>query len=257
MPLSDAGLWYEWHGLADGPVVILSPGMGGSASYWAPNLPALSAVNRVLLYDHRGTGRSDRALPDAVTIASMAEDVLALMAELDVWAPHFVGHALGGVIGLDLAARGVLGKLVVINGWADLDPHFARCFDIRLGILHSEGPAAYARAQPLFLYPATWISENLARLDEEAAQQVAHFPPVATVEKRIAAARGFALPTGVAGPVLVLCAADDMLVPATCSRALADRLAEAKYVEMRWGGHACNVTSATDFNILVLDFLGS
>lgn len=258
MPLSATGLWHEFHGPEDGQVVILSPGMGGSAGYWEPNLAALSERYRVLLYDHRGTGRSDRALPDEVTIASMADDVVGLMAELGVRAPHFIGHALGGVIGLDLAARGVLGNLVVINGWADLDPHFARCFDIRLSILHSEGPEAYARAQPLFLYPAAWISENLARLDEEAAHQVAHFPPVATLEKRIAAARAFTLPAGITGLVLVLCAADDMLVPATSSRKLADRLAPcAMYAEMSCGGHACNVTNATDFNMIVLEFLGS
>jgi len=258
MPLSGSGLWYEFHGPEDGQVVILSPGMGGSARYWDPNLPALSAAHRVLLYDHRGTGRSDRTLPDEVTIDAMAEDVVALIAELGVQSPNFIGHALGGLIGLDLAARGMLGRLVVINGWADLDPHFARCFDIRLGILHSQGPEAYARAQPLFLYPATWISENLARLDEEAAHQVAHFPPVATLEKRIAAARAFVLPAGVTGPVLLVSAADDMLVPVTSSRKLADLLADhAVYVETSRGGHACNVTDPDTFNTLVLDFLGS
>ena len=82
--LSGAGLWYEWHGPADGEVLILSPGMGGSASYWAPNLPALSERYRVLLYDHRGTGRSDRALPGEVSIDTMARDVGELIKELGI-----------------------------------------------------------------------------------------------------------------------------------------------------------------------------
>lgn len=57
-----AGLYYEEHG--SGPPLILSAGLGGSGNYWLPNLPALAERYRVILYDHRGTGRSDRALPD-------------------------------------------------------------------------------------------------------------------------------------------------------------------------------------------------
>ena len=135
--LSTAGLWYEWHGPADGEVLILSPGMGGSASYWAPNLPALTERYRVLLYDHRGTGRSDRALPGQVSIDTMAEDVLDLMLELGIRHPHFIGHALGGLIGLQIElTHADLGKLVIVNGWAELDPWFERCFEIRLELLH-------------------------------------------------------------------------------------------------------------------------
>jgi len=256
--LSTAGLWYEWHGPADGEVLILSPGMGGSASYWAPNLPALTERYRVLLYDHRGTGRSDRALPGQVSIDTMAEDVLDLMLELGIRHPHFIGHALGGLIGLQIElTHADLGKLVIVNGWAELDPWFERCFEIRLELLHKSGPAAYVRAQPAFLYPADWISRNLARLDAEAEQQVAHFPPIANVEKRIAAARTFQLWHDVTGPILAITALDDMLVPPSRSRALAAQLPFATLAEMKWGGHACNVTDPDTFNRLVLDFLGS
>ena len=71
------GLHYETHG--SGPPLILSPGLGGSGKYWLPNLAALSANHRVILYDHRGTGRSDRTLPDAVTVEQMGQDILALI----------------------------------------------------------------------------------------------------------------------------------------------------------------------------------
>jgi aminoacrylate hydrolase len=252
------GLWYEWHGPEDGEIVILSPGMGGSASYWTPNLAALSARYRILLYDHRGTGRSDRSLPDQVSIRAMAEDVLALMNELGVQKAHFVGHALGGLIGLELAlASSGIGRLVVVNGWAALDPHFERCFETRLELLRKSGPAAYVRAQPLFLYPANWISGNIGHLDAEAAHQLANFPPVETLEKRIAAARAFELPSGIAADILVLASGDDMLVPSDCAKKLADRLPRSTLATMKWGGHACNVTDPATFNHLVLDFLGS
>ena len=252
------GLWYEWHGPDHGDVVVLSAGMGGSAGYWAPNLAALAARYRVLLYDHRGTGRSDCSLPDEVSIAAMAEDVRGLLAELHVKQAHFIGHALGGLIGLELTRIfSGIGRIVVVNGWATLDPHFARCFETRLDLLHKSGPAAYVRAQPLFLYPANWISDHIVQLDAEGAHQLAHFPPVETLEKRIGAARAYELSADLAADALVLVSEDDMLVPSHCSRELVDRLPGGRLAVMNWGGHACNVTDPDGFNALVLDFLGS
>ena len=258
MPLSAGGLWYEFRGPENGKIVILSPGMGGSASYWEPNLAALTEQHRVLLYDHRGTGRSDHSLPGEVSIDTMARDVGELIEELDIHNPHFVGHALGGLIGLQVGLlHAGLGNLVVVNGWAELDPWFERCFEIRLEVLHKSGPAAYVRAQPAFLYPADWISGNIARLDAEAAHQIAHFPPIGNVEKRIAAAKAFKLRHDITGRILAITALDDMLVPPSRSQALARQLPLATLAEMKWGGHACNVTDPDTFNHLVLDFLGS
>ena len=252
-----AGLWYEWHGPEDGEVLVLSPGLGGSATYWGPNLAALSREYRVLLYDHRGTGRSDPALAHRVTIEGMAEDVVALMKAVGVRNPSFVGHALGGLIGLELSLNCHVGKLVVVNGWARLDPHTARCFDVRLELLRKSGPEAYLRAQPIFLYPASWISENSDMLDAEAARQLAHFPPAEVIEGRIAAARAFDLWLDLTGPVLVLASDDDMLVPAHCSHILANERPLASLGTMKWGGHACNVTDPATFDGLVLEFLRS
>jgi aminoacrylate hydrolase len=253
-----AGLWYEWHGPEDGQVLILSAGLGGSGSYWAPNLPAFAERYRVLLYDHRGTGRSEALSPGPTSVEAMAADVMMLMNALGVEQPHFVGHALGGLIGLELSlAPTAVDKLVVVNGWARLDPHTARCFDARLELLRRSGAEAYVKAQPIFLYPSGWSSENSAALDAEADRQLAHFPPLDTVERRVAAARGFNLLNDLTGDVLALAAADDVLVPAHCSEALADALPLATLAVMKYGGHACNVTNAAAFNRLVLQYLGS
>ena len=250
-----AGLWYEWHGPEQGEILILSPGLGGAGSYWAPNLAALSSRHRVLLYDHRGTGRSGTLPEGPTSIAAMAADVRALMDELDIRRPSFIGHAIGGLIGLELG--GVLARRVAVNAWPRLDPHTERCFDVRLDLLRAVGPEAYVRAQPVFLYPADWSSMNSGMLDVEAEHQLERFPPVETVEKRIAAARAFELRPGPACPTLLVAAADDVLVPALCSELLACELADTRVARLERGGHACNVTEPDAFNRLVLEFLGS
>ena len=90
---------------------------------------ALFDRDRQVLQLHLGGGT-----PNYLDLEQMA----ALMDALGLAGVGFVGHALGGMIGLDLALRhGRVAKLVVVNGWLALDPHTARCFDVRLDILRS------------------------------------------------------------------------------------------------------------------------
>lgn len=260
MPLI-SGLYYETHGPVGAPVVILSPGLGGSGHYWQPNLAALTRDHQVILYDHRGTGRSDRALTDPVTVAAWADDLLLLIDALGAPKASVIGHAAGGVAGLALALKAPerLDKLVVVNGWSRADPHFLRCFAARLHLLRDSGVAAYVAAQPIFLYPAAWISRHSTAIDAEAEGHVAHFPDIATVERRIAALAAFDVDARlgeIAVPTLALASADDMLVPAFCSERLASGIPGARLATMAWGGHACNVTDPDGFASHVIDFLG-
>jgi len=255
-----AGLYYEAHGPGDGPPLILSSGLGGSAAYWQPNLAAFAAYYRVILYDHRGTGRSDRALPETISVDDFADDILALMDSLGIARASVMGHAAGGLAGLALALKAPdrLDRLIVVNGWAKADPHFLRCFEARLALLRDSGPEAYLRAQPIFLYPADWASEHSAELDAELPAQLAQFPGVETMEKRIAALAGFDASDRlgeIATPVLVVGARDDILVPSRAAEALADGLPNAGLGMPDYGAHACNVTYPDNFNDFILAWL--
>ncbi|HEV7658651.1 MAG TPA: pyrimidine utilization protein D [Allosphingosinicella sp.] len=246
------GLFYEEHGPADGPPLILSSGLGGSAGYWAPNLPALAAGHRVIAYDHRGTGRSDRALPPGLTVDIMADDVVALMDGLGLERATLIGHAAGGAIGLAIAlsAPERLDRLVVVNGFSRPDPHFVRCMEIRLALLRDSGVEAFIRAQPIFLYPARWISENSERLDAEEAGHIEQFQGSANVEARIAALLAFDIDdrlAEIATPTLMIAAEDDMLVPDSCSDRLVEALPNAG-LQLMLGGHACNVSEPAVFD---------
>jgi aminoacrylate hydrolase len=72
------GLHVETYGAEDAPAVLLSPGLGGSGAYWTPQVAMLAERHRVILYDHRGTGRSDRYLSDA-SVAAMGDDMARIL----------------------------------------------------------------------------------------------------------------------------------------------------------------------------------
>ena len=77
------GLYYEVH---DGPpgaaTVVASSGLGGSGAFWAPQMEALAARFRVVLYDQRGTGRSMRVLTDPHSVDAMADELGTQLREV-------------------------------------------------------------------------------------------------------------------------------------------------------------------------------
>lgn len=262
MARTPGGLHYDIHPGPgpDAPTVILSAGLGGAAGFWAPQMAALAQRFRVIGYDHRGTGKSVRELTRPHSVEAMAADIVEVLDDAQVERAHLIGHAAGGLAGLalGLAAPQRLGKLVVVNAWAAPDPHIARCFEVRLTLLNDSGPAAYVRAQPLFLYPPAWISGNSERLAAEEPHHIAAFPPLDVVRARIAAVLAWDIADRLADiqtPVLVAAAADDSLIPAHCSEHLAAGLPNAQLQVVPWGGHGYTVTAPEVFNASVIDFL--
>jgi aminoacrylate hydrolase len=255
-------VYHEIHGnnARDATIVLLSSGLGGSAQYWAPQLTALTKHFRVIVYDQTGTGRSPGAIAEKYTIAAMAAEAAALLDSLHVAQTHFIGHALGGLIGLQLAADRpeLIDRLILVNAWARTHPHTIRCFAARKHLLLNTGPVAYIKAQPLFLYPAEWLAGRQDWLAEQDAAGIAHFPPTETVLRRIQAIEAFDLTAkipAISASTLVIATRDDMLVPCTCSIALADQLPRARLELLEHGGHACNITNPEAFDAIVAAFL--
>jgi aminoacrylate hydrolase len=254
-------LYHEVHGPDGRETVLLSSGLGGSAGFWQPQIGALVAAgHRVVAYDQRGTGRSPGALPPDYSIAHMARDVVDVMDATGTARCHLMGHALGGLVGLQLAldAPARVASLLLVNAWSAPNPHSARCFEARLALLGALGARAYVEAQPIFLYPAAWAAAHAERVQAEVDHAFAHFPGEATMRARIGALRAFdvdAKLAGIAVPAWVSAAMDDVLVPWTCSRRLADALPDAQFEALPHGGHAHSVTEAAAFNDGALDFL--
>lgn len=244
----------------EAPTLVLSSGLGGVTGFWQPQLATLCERYCVVVYDQRGTGHSADTLPEGYSMKMMAAELAEALTLHGITKFGIVGHALGGLIGLQLALDYPtrVERVAVINGWLTLNAHTQRCFHVRQDLLLNVGIDAFVRAQPLFLYPSEWMAQHQARLEQEDAHHVAHFQGTENLLRRLNALMTADFSTraaSITSPVLVICSQDDLLVPWSCSVQLAAALPDSQLVEMPWGGHAMSVTDPEPFNALLMQWL--
>ena len=250
-------VYYEEHG--SGEPLLLVSGLGGTAAYWKPNIPALAAKHRVIVHDHRGAGQSTHS-KIRYSVDQMTDDVLRLMDHLRIERAHLVGHSTGGAIGQTMAIRNPerLKKLVLFATWTKADKFFRQLFAARRALLTEVGKEAYVRCGSLFLYPPSWIKAHEKMVDERENLAIAAFAPPEVVASRIDAILAFDRTAELAKirtPTLVLCAKDDFITPAYFSEELAKKIAGAKLVLLPEGGHCASETALEAFNATILRFL--
>lgn len=254
---SGADIHYEI--LGQGEPLLLVAGLGGAASYWAPNIDAFSKNYRLILHDHRGTGKSSRYERE-YSVELMAEDLLRVMDTAGVAKAHLVGHSTGGAIGQVLAANVPerIASLVLYASWSEIDPQMQMCLETRRRILRGMGEAEYHRDTPIFLYPPYYVRDRKPAIDAEIEAAIANSPPASILDARVTAIMkfdGLQYLDKIECPAMVLVAEDDILTPPYLSDQMASRLQSAAVVKLARGGHAVSRTEPALFNKAVFNFL--
>ena len=96
-------LFYEQEGSGDPPLVFIH-GWCCDHTFFQPQFAYFKAAHTVTALDLRGCGRSDRPA-GGYDIPTLADDVAWLCRELRLAKPVVIGHSLGGMIAIELAAR--------------------------------------------------------------------------------------------------------------------------------------------------------
>jgi pimeloyl-ACP methyl ester carboxylesterase len=99
----------EWRGTrlryavgGHGPELVLVHGLGGTVENWRALAPLLAADHRVLVPDLPGHGHS-APLSEARNVDALAEAVLGIADAEEARDAVWIGHSLGGVVGLRAA----------------------------------------------------------------------------------------------------------------------------------------------------------
>ena len=101
-----------------GPDVIFVPGITCSRDVWAQAVASLGGKYRVHLVQIAGfAGEPARGNAQGLVCAGVADGLAAYIAQQGLHKPAFVGHSMGGTIGLMLAERhpDALGRLMVVD----------------------------------------------------------------------------------------------------------------------------------------------
>jgi 3-oxoadipate enol-lactonase len=101
--VNGAGLRYEVAGSGERAVALIHE-MGGTLESWDGAVPLLAKHRRVLRYDMRGAGLSQK-VRGALSIDTMTDDLVALMDAAGIAKAALAGVAVGGAIALHAAVR--------------------------------------------------------------------------------------------------------------------------------------------------------
>ena len=140
-------LWYRVAGAATGvPVVFLHGGPGeGSMAFQAVGGPQLEKTQRLVYFDQRGAGRSERPKDAAAySLDILVNDIERLRQQLGVSKIVLLGHSFGTQLSLEYAVKYPEHTAAVVLAAAT--PHLARSIDLQCERLQREDPEAFARA---------------------------------------------------------------------------------------------------------------
>jgi pimeloyl-ACP methyl ester carboxylesterase len=186
-----------------GEAILCIHGTGGSALGWQDAAGRLARLGRVIAYDRRGSGQSER--PDGyerTSVAEHVEDAAALLDALDAVPAVCIGRSYGGTVAATLALR---------------HPGHVRA----IVLLEGDAPRELAPAA------AAWVDELAERLRGIAAESGVEAVGEALIEAVAGPDAWASLPEGLRGsltangPAILAEVSGEWWLPAT-----ADQLAE-------------------------------
>jgi pimeloyl-ACP methyl ester carboxylesterase len=261
--VGDISIYYQVHGTGD-PLVLIY-GYAGHSGLWFRQIPVLSKEYRVVAFDNRGVGRSDK--PDTLyTMATMAGDTAGLLDIIGVDAAHIFGISMGGMVAQHIAINYPRRVISLILGCTSCggvhsiqpEPETVEAlfdFERLKRMTHEE---VTRQAMP-FCFSQEFIENHPDIVEERVAKQLDYRTPAHGARRQVEAITGhdtYELLPKIELSTLVIAGDADRLIPVENSRILASKIPEAELVILKGVGHEFFIEAAEEVNRTVLDFLG-
>ncbi|HWI50669.1 MAG TPA: alpha/beta fold hydrolase [Symbiobacteriaceae bacterium] len=249
---------YQWQGKEDGPVLVLINGLLTDLSSWNGHLPAYTDQFRVLTYDCRGQGQSDKPDDGPYTPAQHAEDLLQLLNQNNIQQAALLGVSNGACVALQFAAEHPdrVTALVLANAYGRADTAIKVKLTSWLnGMEAGGGPLRFDISSP-WIWGASYLNRHYEAL--RPWREKGSALPVYAVRNLIAG--GMAMDVldqtpNITCPTLFLTGDEDVLTPLSYSHELQRRIRGSQIHMLREAGHCMFLEQPAQFTKAAADFL--
>ncbi len=249
----DCRIYWRGDGDTQLPGLLLGNSLGTDITLWDPMLESLMRHFYVVRFDTRGHGGSD-APPGPYSIDQLADDAQAVIAAARLTHYHYWGISLGGMIGMELAARKPTGlkKLVLSHTAAEVDPGI---WDQRIAALKTGGMSAIIDGVIGRFFTPEFVLQNNIRL--KRIRNIALSQAPAGYAACCGAIRDMDLYPRLARiqvPTLVVVGESDLSTPEARGQALVDHIKDARMVKVK-SAHIAPPEIPAEYLAAVLPFI--
>jgi 3-oxoadipate enol-lactonase len=259
MLINGVDLRVEQSGPPDGIPVVFSHGLLMNLKMFDAQAKALEGRYRVVRYDHRGQGRSQRTKERSISIETLYDDAVALIEDLDLAPCHLVGLSMGGFVAMRIAARrpDLLRSLVLLETSAEPEDNAAEYRKLTLVVRALGTKPVVKRVLPI-LFGDTFLTDPTKAADREEWR--AH---LAGLDRNIwRASTGVIERDGCVEeiasidlPTLVIVGDEDVATPPDKARLIHDTITGSELVRIPGAGHSSTIEQPDLVNAALTGFL--
>jgi 3-oxoadipate enol-lactonase len=250
---------YEVTGKSGATPVLMIQGLGASKNAWNLQRIAMATRFRIISFDNRGAGRSDKPT-EPFTLEQMADDALEVLDAAGIETAHVVGASMGGVISqivavkyphrvrsltlVCTACRNHPWRQELLQSWAKTAADKGMIEVGKEAAQWVMSPRSFRRLVPAF----TWMGPLAALRPRHSF--VSQIDAILNTREDLVDQL-----STITAPTMVIVGNQDILTPRGDSEEIAERIPNAELVVISGAAHGLMMEHSSTFNRILIEFL--